>query len=376
MNIEVRRARLADRPAIERFIVSAYEELAPFKGPDRWRWQFGENPYLPIEDDLLPVWIAIEGGDVVGQIAVQGLRLLLNGQEYSGGWIVDVMILPAYRGQGIGHLLHTAVTRDVPLLITLTMAPATRRLAERARAITLGPTWQFSRWRRLHSEDVRRYLTHRTIHRPSWNLLAHLACSCGFQGILAIVANGVAYANDRLHAHDLSADCDSVVQADKFGPEFDEFWQRTRLVYPAICVRDGRFLRWRFDRCPHLEYRKFVALRDGHVVGYSVLRRTLPQELRAGVIVDLLAENGDPLVYDALVRHAIDYFGREVASVECATSRPEIAEILRHCGFFRTRTLAPTLVAVDDALRNEALQLRNNWFFSKADHDWDQVHLA
>jgi hypothetical protein len=73
MAIEVRQATLGDYPAIDAFIREAYEDLAPYKAHDRWRWQFVDNPF---GKRAPPVWIALSGDRVVGQIAVQRRGLL------------------------------------------------------------------------------------------------------------------------------------------------------------------------------------------------------------------------------------------------------------------------------------------------------------
>jgi len=166
-----------------------------------------------------------------------------------------------------------------------------------------------------------------------------------------------------------------IAEVERFGPAIDDLWRRVATGYPAICPRNSQFLNWRFVDCPQLRYRIFHAYRDGVLVGYSVLRRKLPQELRQGVIVDLFADRRDHAVFRNLIWHALEIFGHEVASIECATSLPEIESVLRKCGFFKSRSLAPTVVVADQSLRREISSLRNNWFFSKADHDWDQIIL-
>jgi GNAT superfamily N-acetyltransferase len=375
MSIGIRRARIEDRSAIEHFICRAYQELAPLKGPDRWRWQFVENPFLPDSKGCVPVWIVFDGDDVVGQIAVQASDVQVAGCVHAAGWIVDVMILPAYRGRGLGHSLHQAVARDVPLLLTLAMAPATRRMAERGRAITLGPTRQFSRWTQLCAGDVRRYLVQRTAHRKLIAQAVRWACGIfAFHHIFVLLVDPWLSLRDRVRRR--TPRSISIAEIERFGPAIDELWQKASAAYPAICPRNSRFLNWRFVDCPQLRYRIFLAYRDGEVVGYSVLRRTIPQELRQGIIVDLFADRRDLAVFRDLISHAVDHFGDEVASVECATSLPEIESILHKNGFFNSRTLAPTVVVSDQTLRREISGLKNDWFFSKADHDWDQIHFA
>lgn len=374
MSICCRHARVEDRPAIEQFIRRAYQELAPFKGQDRWRWQFVENPFLPNIKEFVPVWIALDGDNIVGQIAVQATDVRVAGRVHSAGWMVDVMILPAYRGRGIGHLLHEAVMHDVPILLTLTMAPATRRMAERAGAITLGPTRQFSRWGRLQGDDVQRFLTRRTTHRKHLQKIVQLACgSSALNHVIALLINSWLNLRDRTYRS--TPRSYSIAEVERFGPEIDDLWQRVAAGYPAICPRNSRFLNWRFVECPQLRYRIFHAYRDGVLVGYSVLRRTASQELRHGVIVDLFGNCRDPAVFRDLICHAVEHFGHEVASVECATSLLEIESVFSECGFFKTRTLKPTVVVSDELLRSDIRDLRNEWFFSKGDHDWDQIRL-
>ena len=92
--------------------------------------------------------------------------------------------------------------------------------------------------------------------------------------------------------------------------------------------------------------------------------------------MDLFADRHDLVVFEDLVTHAIKFFGSDVASVECATSLREIETILRKRGFLRVRMLAPTVVASCQGLIDDITKLRNEWFFSKADHDWDQIHLG
>ncbi len=375
MSIRIRRASLDDRPAIEHFIRLAYEQLAPFKGPDRWFWQFVDNPFLDGMGELLPIWIALDDEDVVGQIAVQGTNVQVAGRRHAAGWCVDVMILPAYRGQGLGHRLHEAVARDVPILLMLTMAPATRRLAEHSGAITLGPTRQFSRWGRLRAEDVSRFLIRRTAHRRRLGWAVRRACDkLALHHVLALLTMPLVKVRDwrRLPA----APDITIIETSEVGEDLDKLWQRAGQGYSAICPRDSKFLEWRFMACPGLAYNIFLAYRDGNVVGYSVLRRASSQELRLGIIVDLFADRRDLPVFQSLVAHAVDYFGPDVASVECATSLPAIESVLRKAGFFVSRTLAPTVVVSDTGLRADIGRLNNEGFFSKADHDWDQINLA
>jgi hypothetical protein len=165
-----------------------------------------------------------------------------------------------------------------------------------------------------------------------------------------------------------------VEEFTEFGEEIEELWHRAKTDYHAIFARNLTFLKWRFERAPFLTYRMFLARRDGRVVGYMVLRRALEGEQRLGTIVDLFTVRRDKEAIEELVRFSLSHFGASVAGIDCVTSIPEIECVLRRHGFIATRTVNPTCVCQD---RNLEAQIGGvEWLFTKADHDWDQVHLA
>jgi|SRR5579884_272402 len=377
MAVEIRQGRDSDREAIAAFLAEAYGTRARYKGPERWTWQFERNPFAFTADGTVPVWIAVDADRVVGQIAVQQAALKIEDETVAAGWIVDVMILPSHRGGGIGHRLYEAVARDVDVLVTLTMAEATRRMAERLGAVTLGEVHQLSRLVRLDPESVRRYLLARTVYHPWANNLAAVGCTL-FQAhrVVPAVANPLLRLRDRAKHAAQREQTTTITETQSFGADVDDLWERTKGDYPVIFPRDTRFLNWRFVECPEPSYRRFVAARDGRTVGYVVLRLADEVELRQGVIVDLYAGRRDTETLEALVRHSLAFFGTDVAAVDCASSIPELESVFRGLGFFRTRTARPTCVCRDDRLRGRIAGLGSDWFFSKGDHDWDQIHVA
>ena len=375
--IIVRRASRSDQPAIATFIKDAYGTRAEYKATPRWTWQFIDNPFGRREGDELPIWVALDGDRVVGQIAVQNALLQVDGKTFEAGWAVDIMILRSHRGAGIGHRLHEAVVGDVDILMALTMAQASRRMAEREGCVTLADVHQLTRWVRVDAVSVRRYLLLRTANRPWAHVAARVSCNVlQFHRLFPRLANPLLRLRDLVRRSSRRPEATSIVEVDRFGPEIDELWERTRGDYPVIFPRDARFLNWRFVDCPEPSYRCFVAERGGRVLGYVVLRRAEPVELPQGIIVDLYASRWDVQTIDELVRHSLVLFGDDVLAVDCGTSVPEFEAVLRTHGFFRTRAHHPTCICRDSALRDRLSQLRNDWFFSKGDQDWDQIHVA
>lgn len=373
----VRKATRLDRPAIAKFIEDAYGVRAQFKAAPRWTWQFIDNPFIRRQGDEVPVWVAVDGERVVGQIAVQKGLLQVDGKTFEAGWAVDIMILRSHRGVGLARRLHEAVVNDVGILMALTMADGSRRLAEREGCVTLAEVPQLTRWVRLDPVSVKRYLLVRTARQRWAHVVANVSCNVlQFHRLFPRLANPLLRLRDLVQRSSRAPRTTRIVEVERFGPEIDELWERTRRDYPAIFPRDARFLNWRFVDCPELRYRRFVAERGGRAVGYVVLRRAEPVELPQGIIVDLYASRDDTQTLDELVRHSLAFFGDSVSAVDSGTSVAEFEAVLRNHGFFRTRAHRPTCVCRDRALRDRVALLRNDWFFSKGDQDWDQIHVA
>ena len=171
------------------------------------------------------------------------------------------MILPSHRGAGLGHRLHDAVADDVDVLIALTMADASRRLAEKHGCVTLAEVHQLTRWVRL--DPCNRSALSDCSARPT-------IARANVVGARLVQRVSVPPAPPSSHQPALRLrdfverslrrpGPTSIIEIDRFGTEIDELWERTRGDYPVIFPRDAQFLNWRFVDCPEPRYRRFVA---------------------------------------------------------------------------------------------------------------------
>ncbi len=370
---KVRRASVDDWPRIASFLARTYGPEAPFKGRPRWDWQFRNNPFHLEGDGQPSVWIALDGARVLGQIAVQDGRFRIGPREYPAGWILDVMVDPAARGAGLGHAIHAAIAAERATLVTLTMAPATRRIAERAGALTLGPVREYVRPAGPLGETVRHFLEQRaTTHPRVAGLLRLFAASRVGPALVGGAMRTASWL--RARAAEPSGDIEEVWEAERFAALGGGLWARLCNRFPAAFVRDARFLEWRFGAAPDLAYRRFILRRGGDVAGWVVTRSAHPAEAALGVLVDLLADPRDEAALDTLVAHGLSVLAPAARYVRAGASHPAFRAALERAGFLHVRTHRPTVVCSDPQLRQIIALTRDLWHVTKADHDWDQVH--
>ncbi len=371
----IRRATVNDMPAIQEFVRETYDRSAPFKDSARYQWQFENSPFRPAAEAEPTIWLALDGIRVVGTIAVQDGAFRMDKQLIPAGWIVDVMVHPDYRGQRLSHRIHDAILIERTILITLTMAPATRRVAERAGCITLGPTRQFIMPHRLSARTVVRYLEYKAhMGSPVREKLLRIFNATALGPILVSSAGRLLskVSGSRIRSRALIGY--SYAEVDCFPSEVDELWDRSCNKYLAIFERSTRFLNWRIGDCPGLAYRRFLLYRNEAIVGYLVTRVGNEVELPLGVVVDAFADPENEGALDALLGLAWQILSPEAEYLEAAASSRPWQAALSRVGFIAVKTMRPTIVCTDTALRERLKQHSDAWHFTKIDHDWDQIH--
>ena len=138
-----------------------------------------------------------------------------------------------------------------------------------------------------------------------------------------------------------------------------------------IVKRDKEFLNWRYSPHTNLNYRKFIATREGEVKGYIALRKEEPGERNFGIIVDLYASRDDQQTIEDLIRHALNFFDKDVIVIVCAASISEYQKALSKFGFLKMESAVPIFFCEDSAVADNLLASKDNCFFTKGDHDWD-----
>ena len=173
---KIRQATTADRTRLWEFIEGVYGDEARYKVPERWNWEYRENPFLDGDGERLPIFIAEIGERIVGQMCAIPVKLQIGSELHDAAWGADFMVLPECRGQGVGLDIVKALAEHYHIYLAISMSDGTRRIHERLGSFSIEPVSTAVRWIRLDPGTVRRYLIQPTRRWPLVNRMIDFAC--------------------------------------------------------------------------------------------------------------------------------------------------------------------------------------------------------
>lgn len=375
--ITIRRATLDDRPEIFKFIQRAYEGFWEYRIPDRWEWEYVNNPCLGKVD--LPVFIAVEDtGKVVGQSCAMVEQVKIGCEFYRLGWGVDAYVLPEYRSQGIGFKLQKANDEAHELFMSLSMAGAVRKMKISLGSLDLDPVPVYRRYLKLTPDIFRNVAVERGAQdQPSvrrW-LSARLRLSF-LDRFPSLVKNRWHDFWDQQFIHNLDQSL-VLTEVETFPEDVDLLWEKLSAKFYAIVKRDCLHLNWKYVEQPHMDYLRIIARRESEVCGYLVLRKGKPPERNFGLISDIFVDPSDDRTISTLLSFAVIHFRKEkVTEIIAATTIPEYQRCLGRIGFVRTGEEYPMIHARVNSPAIEMALEPGRWFLGNSDQDWDQYPLA
>jgi GNAT superfamily N-acetyltransferase len=343
----VRRLRLEQKAQHFSFLREAYGGTPAPKFPERWLWEFERNPFLPTEE--LPVWVALDGDRIIGQLPLLFSRYKVGDATEKLGSMVDYVVLPEARGTGVGHALVDALQAENKSLVSCWVAEAAKKIFVR-HGIETHP--QLTCFRKVVA---------RTNHSTSHERLSR--------------------------SHRVR-----IVETATFGREADEIWNAGKNDFANICMRDAQYLNWKFCSQPHLSYRRFVAYQDQKPIGYVVLRlenidstwrwRGRGGELRpgcdrVGVLADLFVPQANQDLLTILADYAIAQLSTAGAQqIVAASSVGSYQRCYIDLGFEATTTWPFYCWREPECSQEQPLSAAVDWFLSKSDSDFDQHGYA
>lgn len=303
-----------------------------------WRWEYVENPHKIAEKPL--VWICRVGENIVGQLCVMPVTVKINNRSYGGGWCQDFMVLPEFRGMGIGQKLVREVKRGLNDTVDVVMAIIA---TERSRAI-------FRKQGFIEMGEINK----------------NVAVKAASKILLSIRKVGVGRNVD-------------IQEANTFDVEFNRLWEYVSNKFNCLVKRDEEVLKWRFAPQRHWTYRAFIAKENGIPKGYVIVkekscRRIRQKSLSTGTISDIFFDPSETYIGRALIETALNVMKKRTSLVRCDVMNPSAKQFLRSIGFIDIKSSNMFLLCLSERMAKEDISLarkRDNWYLTYGDSDLD-----
>jgi GNAT superfamily N-acetyltransferase len=375
MDYIVRQATYADRDKIRNFLEKAYPLRTQFKFPKRWNWEFVENPFW--RGDNLPIWIAIYDGEVIGQTCAMYCPLKVGHEVYNAAWSVDTIVLPEYRGCGIGSKLQRLSAQNHRIFMSLRMSSINRSIKTKFGSKPVTEVTNFIKWIKIdksrYSNAVKKRIINSKLITGIW-----LFCCRTFKLDTFLVSILNAGISIRILLKGRTPNNSNILikEIDYFEENINKLWERTKHQYGVIVERKQTYLNWRYCAQPHMNYHKFIAISDNEICGYFVLRNSKAPEPNIGIIADIYAAPDDLETITAMIEFSVNFFSNSVEAIKCATTIKNIKAILLSFAFSKQRNEVLMAFSDEESVMNKLNANSREWFMTMGDQDLDQYPLA
>jgi GNAT superfamily N-acetyltransferase len=327
-------------------------KMSPGDVEARYRWLYESNPH-----GRALTWVAIdkETGETAGCTSVFPRRVMVERCKRVGSIGGDCFVEPRFRRKGLATALHRAsfsTMRDGGIDF-MYGPPVVNNLAALLKAGSHGVTG-YRRWvRPLNGSGAYRAAFSR---EPS-KLEARLA------DLPVMLFDQLTRADARKFL---------LERVTEFSSEFDLLFERVAAKHKVACVRDSRYLAWRYLDSPNQRQVPFTIRRGGELVGLLVLETYAEKS----AVVDLFTMP-EPSLVDASLQLAIGYATEAgCSSLELSlTEGSALSERLRASGFIRRDERGFQVAVAASDPQFETLIDEKSWHFMEADQDLDTVFV-
>jgi FkbH-like protein len=343
----------ATEPEVFAFHAEAWPHREAALVPDRWRWMFlasarriGVKPRL---------WLHRQDGRIVGHMGSIAVRARIGAEDRDTGWLVDTMVLPAYRDQAVGSRLMVEAHDDQPFSLSLGQTSEMREIQLR-----LG-------WKQVAPLQIAQLVV-----RADSVLKGKLPRPAAWAAGLGFRASGAV--RDWFSERALF----TVRPVDRFDERHDELWESTARDLTCAVVRDSSYLNWKYVDQPGQRFARLDVLDGPSLRGVAVWMVREPDrhyKYRRAFLVDLVTPLADDASLQQVVRAACAFASElEADALLCHHIDARLTRALRACGF--TLRKPERFLLVDPGLLPPAalaqLLSADNWYVTQGDSDVDR----
>lgn len=376
-SIEVRKATLYDESAVKLFYQQAYGERGTYKYPERWRWLYVDNPFIP--EGMAPtVWIAVHQGRVVGHSGAMYVPLQIGEKTFPSSWGVDLAVLDEFQGRGIAKQLLSANLKAQMVSISISASPVTRAIRRKLGGIE-GPSVNFySYTTKLATKFLFERLKSRVslLERNRQN--PHIFTAIERTKLTSFAAYLIQLYLHYLQCRDQPLREHAVTfraVTGRFQSEADELFQQIKQHYHLAVERTSRYLNWKFVDQPFAKFQRYYIVHKEQIIGLLIYRLARDPEPPIGIICELYTVDNSIQTLAQIIRSARSMLLAQGAiGVYCASALPAQQTALDMAGFLRISSKRVLISFQDSALNGQSLPVceTSPTLFGRGDHDLDE----
>jgi GNAT superfamily N-acetyltransferase len=331
------------------FLRLAYPQDARKSDAHFLNWYYQQNPN--VSKERIPVWIVMDDGKIVGQLATILVQLKVGSIYTKAIWILEFIVLPKYRGQGLGKRLVLAAREKYPTMITLGINEASTRVFNSLGWVSLGGIHRYHKL--LYAGNAVRELANFSLLRQ------------GFNGLSAPLRFSIAKRNSAATKYELKHDV-------SLDPAVDELWATASPQWLCAVRRDQRFVNWQFREQPGKTFHVIQLYKQERLVGYAILffrKGPIAGVAPKAAISDFVYDRESPdEIISALLQAALQVaLDRKAGSLVTDVLDARLEGHLQRHGFWRIKK-SPRFMASTQEFQ-DVLYKPENWFLTRADSD-------
>jgi hypothetical protein len=343
--IIIEQLKLSDKDKIIPFLKRAYDDNPRMSDERFWDWHYEEAPHA--DPGKPPVWVAKNGGQIVGQVGTIPVMVNIAGAQRRAIWILDMIVMPEFRRRG----LVKRMIKDAEASFTrfgLVLNSAEQHSTQLMKSLGYDHLINVPRFHKPlnPANDIREI--------AKFNLLRNTV--------------NLAFAPFRPRF----AKNENVRAVEKFDASFDVLWAEAETQWPCAVRRTAKYLEWQFALQPGKKFDIIGYYEGEKLLGYAVLFFRRPRAngaITKAAISDICYHPENPVkIVDALLQESLRLaVERGAGGLVTDALDKRLEERLAHFGFWRVKNPLQFMVKSDEF--QDLLYNSENWFLTRADCD-------
>lgn len=294
---------------------------------ENFNWEFTNNP-----QGAMYSWVLEDSKSyrIIGHYGLIPIEFIYFGKTVLAGKTENTMLHPQYRSRGLYQPFEVSCIHKASQIFSLIWVSYSAATTTHAKAgyILVG---ELILYIYINKTSITRILENSIKDRISNGII-----SIFLQKLSQPIAHIFAFLFSKNIVIDSEIKLEKVKTIDSIAKKIIELWDNVKANYGITVQRSIPYLQWRIFDNPYLKYEFYIALKQGKVVGYVIIRIANNGENKRGIIVDILVADQKSKMLDSILSQAITiFFKRGVYQIEFPTLKSTnfINKALKRNGF-------------------------------------------